>query len=158
MTAPDLTALEAKAAKAQASYEAALATAQAAREAEQARRDARARQLDEQIVSTYDDEQMFRGIREARQELTRALAESDIGKAWIAVQLAELRHAHASSDYNMAASRLGRFERVPSRPAGTAVAEHLAQIVDTIAADALAAELDARDEARQAHIVGTDKG
>ena len=150
----DINTLEAKAAKAQAAYEAAMVAAQEARAQEQAQRDARAREMAEATVTTYDDAQMYRQIRQAREELGRAFAESDIGKAWIAVHLAELRHAHAAVDYNGAASILGRSDQVPPRPAGNAIVEVLAQIVDRVAADTIAAELAARDAERAEYIAG----
>jgi hypothetical protein len=151
----DISTLEAKAAKAQAAFEAAIEAAQAARNEEQARQDARARALDEQIADNYDAAQMSKAIREARENLARTVRESDIGKAWIAVQLAELRNAHAAVDYNDAAGRLGRTPR-PSQPAGNVFPEVLAQIVDTAAADAIAAELAERDAQRAAYIAGTE--
>jgi hypothetical protein len=97
---------------------------------------------------------MYRRIREARENFAQVFAESDLGRAWIAVHLAELRHAHGSVDYNDAAGRLGLPANMPSRPAGNAIVEVLAQLVDRHAADALAAELAARDAERAAYIAG----
>ncbi len=156
MTA-DISTLEAKAAKAQAAYEAAQQAAYEARAAEQAKQDARAREIAQRVVDSYDDAEMFRQIRQAREEFAKVFIESDIGKAWIAFQLAELRHAHGSVDYNTAASQVGRFDQMPPRPAGNAIVEQLGQIVDRAAADTIAAELQARDAERAAYISGTQE-
>ena len=152
----DLSDLEAKAARAQARYEAAMAAAQAVRDQQQAEQDARAREVSQRVVDGYDDADMFRQIREARENFGNAVAESDIGRAWIAVQLAELRHAHASVDFNNAAGHLGLSRQAAPRPAGNAVIEQVAQIVDRAAADALAREHAARDHERAAYIAGID--
>jgi hypothetical protein len=154
----DLSTLEARAAKAQAAYEAAQAAAQAIRDQQQAEKDARAREVSQRVVDNYDDAAMFRQIRQAREAFVNAVAESDIGKAWIAVQLAELRHAHASGDYNNAAGHLGLPPSATPHPASNAIVEQLAQIVDRAAADALAAEQAKRDAERAAYIAGRDEG
>lgn len=156
MTITDLEALQTKVAKAQEQYEKAQAAAEAAAQAEQARRDARARQLDEQTVAEYDEQAHFSAIRQARQEFDRALAASPLGQAWIALKVAEARHAHAANDRNSAASRLGRHDdRVHTAPASNATFEELGTALDRITADTIATELDTRDAHRDAYITGT---
>lgn len=157
MTA-DLSTLEAKAAKAEAAYVAAQMAAQAARDQRQAAKDARAREISQRVVDSYDDAEMYRQIRDAREAFVNAVVESDIGKAWIAVQLAELRHAHASGDFNSAAGHLGLSRQAAPHPAGNAIVEQLAQIVDRAAVDALNAEQAKRDAERAAYIAGPEEG
>jgi hypothetical protein len=156
MTA-DLDTLEAKAAKAEAAYVAAQMAAQEAREAKQAEQDARSREIAQRVVDAYDGAAMARQTEEAGQEFARVFAESDLGRAWIAVKLAELRHAHAALDYNSAAGQLGMPANVPSRSVSNTAAEQLASLVDQAAAAANAAELDARDTERARYIAG-DQG
>ncbi|HET9871420.1 MAG TPA: hypothetical protein VFP89_02325 [Propionibacteriaceae bacterium] len=158
MTTTDLSELETAAAEAQARYAEAQAAAQAARDAEQARRDERAREIHRQIVDGYDDDEMAGRVEQARQEFARVFAESDIGRAWIELQLATLRHAHAAVDYNGAATALGMPANMPSRPADNTVVQQLAQIVDRAAADALADEMEARDSERAAYVAGRAEG
>lgn len=158
MTTTDLTTLEAKAAQAQAKYAEAMAAAQAARDAEQARRDERAREIHRQVVDGYSDQEMARQVEQAREDFARVFAESDIGRAWISMKLAELRHAHGSVDFNSSAGALGIRASAPARPAVNAAVEDLAQIVDRCAADALAEEQETRDAERASYIDGPAKG
>jgi hypothetical protein len=150
-----LTTLEKEAADAQAAFEAAQQAAELAREKEQQRRAERARAYDERLVGDYDEQQMFRAIRQARQDFDQAVAASYLGQAWIALKMAEARHAHYAEECNQAATRLGRHDhRVASRPAGNAAFEEIGRAVDRIVADRIADELDARDTAREIAITG----
>ena len=154
MTA-SLDTLQRKAREAAEAAEAAQAAAEAAAQREQAKRAERVRQLDEATVSGYDDAAHFREIREARQALDRALAETPLGQAWVALKLAEARHAHAAEERNSAAARIGQADnRVPSRPANSTTFEDLGKAVDRVVAGLIADELDARDAARQQAIDG----
>ena len=157
MTA-SLDTLQRKARKAREAAEAAEAAQRAARQAqerEEAVRAERARRHDEATVAGYDEAAHFREIREARQALDRALAETPLGKAWVALKLAEARHAHAAEERNSAAARIGQADnRVPSRPANSTTFEDLGKAVDRVVADLIADELDARDAARQQAIDG----
>lgn len=154
---PDLSDLEAKAARAQARYEAAMQAAQAARDAEPARRDALARKISQRVVDNYDDAEMFRQIREARENFADAVVNSDIGRAWVALQLTVLRHAHASADFTSAAGHLGLSRRAEPRPASSVSLEQIPQFIDRAAFDALAQEHAARDAEREAYIAGTSQ-
>ena len=150
-----LTTLEAEAQKAQAAYEAAQAAAEQARANQQAQQAERARQLDEATVTDYDDQALFRAVRQARQAFDRAVAASDLGQAWIELKLAEARHAPRADERNAPASRLGRHDdRAPDRPASNAAFDDIGRAVDRIVADRIADEMDARDAARDAAITG----
>lgn len=156
MTTTDLDALEAKAAKAQAALQAALDAAQAVRDQKQAERDARAREVAQAVVDNYDDREMFERIEQAREDFSRAFADSDLGKAWIAIHAAELRHAHDALAFNDAASLLGLPQRMGSRPAGSVYLEVLTQLVERHAVADVAEEEAARDAQRAAYIAGTE--
>lgn len=156
-TTADIATLEAKADKAREALERAQEAAEAARRAEQARRDDRARQIDEQVVNEYDDDALSGQTRRAREELARVVAQSDIGKALLTLQLAELRHTYAAADAIDAAMRLGRPTAVRPRPAGNVDLGLLAEVLDQAARDAIATELDERDERRAARIDGSNR-
>lgn len=155
MATKTLTALEAEAQEAATRLAEAQAAAQAAREKEQARQVERARQLNEKLCADYDDQAHFRAIRQARQAFDQAVADSPIGQAWIELQMVRARHAHAAAERNAAAARLGRHDdRVLDRPGSGAAITELAEAVDRIANDRMAAELDSADAARDRAITG----
>lgn len=155
----DLTALEAKAAKAQAAYEAAAEAAAAVRQQKLNEENERARQLDEQFVNGYSDAAYDEAVRQAQDELERAIAESDIGKAWIALQMSQLRHAHDAVEFNTAHGRLGRqLDHPRAAPVGATYVEHITQVVEKVAAEQVYAELGERDAERAAYIAGPDEG
>jgi hypothetical protein len=152
--APDLASLEAQAQEAAQRFKAAEDALARVREQERLAREERARQIDERIVADYNEQEHFRAVRHARQELDRALADSPVGRAWVAVQVAETLHAHAAEDRNGSAARLGLPDRVASHPASNAVAKDLARAIDRVASGLVADHLDARDAAREAAING----
>ncbi|MDP9390183.1 MAG: hypothetical protein M3P89_02085 [Actinomycetota bacterium] len=155
MSTKTLTALEAEAREAAERFQAAQDAAEQAREAERQRQAERARHLDEQIVADYDEQRHFRAAREARQEFDRAVAASDLGKAWINLKVAQARHTHAAEERNSAAARLGRHDdRVQMVVATNAAFEEIGKAVDRNVANVIADEIDARDAAREAAVTG----
>ena len=143
--------LEAKEQKARAAYEQAQTAANEARQREAEHQAERAQQVDLEVLAGYSEADHAQAIADAKQELVRAIADSAIGRAWVNYQAAQLRQAHAAGDASGAASRLGR-EPVASRPANNTDPLLLAQLVDQIAGNLIAAELDQRDEEREARI------
>ncbi len=152
-TTTDIESLEAKELLAQTAFEEAKIAANEARRREAEHQTERAHQIDQETLTAYSEADHAQAIADAKQELVRAIADSTIGRAWVNYQAAQLRQAHAAGDASGAASRLGR-EPVASRPAGNAAAELLTQIVDRLAVDLIADELDQRDEQRATRIQG----
>lgn len=141
--------LAAKADKARAAYEAAERAAENARAEAEQQRAGRLAEYDRQLVEQYDEAELADRVRQAERDLEEAVAGSTLGRAWVALKVAQLQAAHLTQHAASAAQRVGAGAGYSSPVANNAAFEELGRAVDRAAARDIADELDALDAARE---------